>query len=82
MKDTIITAKQKKRELIYLLVCFIVSNLLNILSIILYEATYSEIITSLFYVIIFSFSLYIISLLVRILFSFFCFILLKKKKDR
>ncbi len=82
MKDTIITAKQKKRELIYLLVCFIVSNLLNILSIILYEATYSEIITSLIYVIIFSFSLYIISLLVRILFSFFCFILLKKKKDR
>ena len=35
MKDTIVTARRKKIELITLLVCFVVSNLLHLYAIIL-----------------------------------------------
>ena len=34
MKDTIVTARRKKTELITLLVCFVVSNLLHLYAII------------------------------------------------
>ncbi len=37
MKDTIVTARRKKIELITLLVCFVVSNLLHLYAIIAYQ---------------------------------------------
>ena len=54
MKDTIVTARRKKIELITLLVCFVVSNLLHLYAIIAYHAPFTEMITSIFYIIIFS----------------------------
>ena len=38
MKDTIVTARRKKTELITLLICFVVSNLLHLYAIIAYHA--------------------------------------------
>jgi len=51
MKDTIVTARRKKIELITLLVCFVVSNLLHLYAIIAYHAPFTEMITSIFYII-------------------------------
>jgi hypothetical protein len=50
MKDTIVTARRKKIELITLLVCFVVSNLLHLYAIIAYHAPFTEMITSIFYI--------------------------------
>ena len=58
MKDTIVTARRKKTELITLLVCFVVSNLIHLYAIIAYHAPFTEMITSIFYIIIFTFVLY------------------------
>ena len=58
MKDTIVTARRKKIELITLLVCFVVSNLIHLYAIIAYHAPFTEMITSIFYIIIFAFVLY------------------------
>ena len=44
MKDTIVTARRKKIELITLLVCFVVSNLLHLYAIIAYHAPFTEMI--------------------------------------
>lgn len=58
MKDTIVTARRKKIELITLLICFVVSNLIHLYAIIAYHAPFTEMITSIFYIIIFAFVLY------------------------
>lgn len=68
MKDTILTARRKKIELVTLLVCFIVSNLLHLYSIIAYRASFMEMITSIFYIIIFTFVLYAFWGILRLLF--------------
>ena len=67
MKDTIVTARRKKTELITLL-CFVVSNLLHLYAIIAYHASFTEMITSIFYIIIFTFVLYAFWGILRLLF--------------
>ena len=68
MKDTIVTAR-KKIELITLLVCFVVSNLIHLYAIIAYHAPFTEMITSIFYIIIFTFVLYAFWGILRLLFN-------------
>ena len=68
MKDTIVTARRKKIELITLLVCFVVSNLLHLYAIIAYHAPFAEMITSIFYIIMFTFVLYAFWGTLRLLF--------------
>lgn len=68
MKDTILTARRKKTELITILICFIIANLANLYSIIAYNTPFMEMITSIFYVIIFAVALYVFWSLLRILF--------------
>lgn len=80
MKDTILTARRKKTELITLSLCFIIANLVNLYSIFTYNTPLTEMITSFFYVLIFSVALYIIWSLLRILF-YGITALLKKKKE-
>jgi len=75
MKDTIVTARRKKIELITLLVCFVVSNLLHLYAIIAYHAP-----TSIFYIIIFTFVLYAFWGILRLL--FYGMQALFKKKSR
>ena len=49
MKDTLITARRKKTELLTLLVCFVIGNLANLYAIVSYETPFSEMLTSIFY---------------------------------
>ena len=80
MKDTIVTARRKKIELITLLVCFVVSNLLHLYAIIAYHAPFTEMITSIIYIIIFTFVLYAFWGILRLL--FYGMQALFKKKSR
>ena len=68
MKDTIVTARRKKIELITLLVCFLVANLVHLYAIIAYHAPWMEMITSIFYILIFTFALYLFWGILRLLF--------------
>ena len=66
MKDTVLTARRKKIEIITLLVCFVLANLVNLYAIITYHRSMMEMITSIFY--IFAFVLYAAWALLRLLF--------------
>lgn len=68
MKDTVLTARRKKIEIITLLVCFVLANLVNLYAIITYHRSMMEMITSIFYIIIFAFVLYVAWALLRLLF--------------
>lgn len=68
MKDTIITARRKKIELITLLICFVIANLIHLYAVIAYRASFMEMITSIFYIIIFTLVLYAFLGILRILF--------------
>ncbi|MCD7902103.1 MAG: hypothetical protein LUH22_20290 [Bacteroides sp.] len=68
MKDTVITTKRKKTELISFIICFLIANLLNIYAIIRYNTTAWEMLTSLGFVLIASLILYGIWILIRLVF--------------
>ena len=68
MKDTVLTARRKKIEIITLLVCFVLANLVNLYAIIAYNRSMMEMITSIFYIIIFAFVLYAFWGILRLLF--------------
>lgn len=67
MKDIIITGKRVKYELTSLLVCFIISFILNIGAIIFYKSPWTEIFTSIFYVITFAIALYVAWIIIRLI---------------
>lgn len=69
MKDTLISGKRKKTELITLLICFLIANLANLYAIIAYDGTsFAELFTSLGYVLAASLVIYILWTIIRILF--------------
>ena len=76
MKNTVITARRKKIELLTLLVCFI-----NLYAIISYKTPFSEMLTSIFYVLAFSCVLYAFWTLLRLLFYGIRNLFLKKKSE-
>lgn len=80
MKDTILTARNKKRELVILLVCFMIANLANLYAIIAYKTSFLEMITSIFYVIIFTVALYVFLGIMRIFFYLLKALLLKRSR--
>lgn len=67
MKDTIITPKRKKTELLTLLACFLIANALNLYAILAYGAPFSEMITCMGYVLVFACVLYGAWTLLRLL---------------
>ena len=79
MKNTVITARRKKIELLTLLACFIIGNLANLYAIISYETPFSEMLTSFFYVLAFSGVLYVFWTILRILFFGIRSLFLKKR---
>ena len=79
MKNTVITARRKKIELLTLLACFIIGNLANLYAIISYETPFSEMLTSFFYVLAFSGVLYDFWTILRILFYGIRSLFLKKR---
>ncbi len=69
MKDTLITARRKKHELITWAVCFLAANLVNLYAILTYPGTsWVELITSLGYVTAASVALYAAWTALRLLF--------------
>ena len=66
MKDTIISAAVKRRELKILLVCFILANVVNWVAIIKFGTPWYEIFTQIGYVVVSSLLIYGLLLLVRI----------------
>ena len=66
MKDTVITARAKKRELWILLACFVVANITNWVAIIRFSAPWYEVFTQVGYVTVSSLLFYGLLLLVRI----------------
>ena len=79
MKNTVITARRKKIELLTSLACFIIGNLANLYAIISYETPFSEMLTSFFYVLAFSGVLYVFWTILRILFYGIRSLFLKKR---
>lgn len=79
MKDTIITARRKKTELITLLICFILANLANLYAVITYQTPAIELLTSLGYVTVAAILFYIIWCILRLAFYGIKFIFRKKE---
>ena len=67
MKDTVITAAVKRRELWIWLTCFIVANVVNVATIICYATPWYEIFTQLGYVTVLSVMLYVLTVVVRVI---------------
>lgn len=68
MKDTIITARAKKRELWILLACFVVANITNWVAIIRFSAPWYEVFTQIGYVVVTTLVIYALVTMVRLAF--------------
>ena len=69
MKDTVITARAKKRELWILLACFVVANITNWVAIIRFSAPWYEVFTQIGYVVVTSLVIYALIAVLRIAFK-------------
>lgn len=69
MKDTVITARAKKRELWILLACFVVANITNWAAIIRFSAPWYEVFTQIGYVVVTSLVIYALIAVLRIAFK-------------
>ena len=67
MKDTLITARRKKTELLTALVCLGIACLLNIGCIIYYHTPFSEVFTQIGYVCFIALGLYLIWTAIRLI---------------
>lgn len=68
MKDTIITAAVKRRELSILLICFLVANITNWVAIIRFSAPWYEVFTQIGYVVVTTLVIYALIAMVRLAF--------------
>ena len=71
MKDTLITAARKKKELRTALVCLGLAFLLNLGCILYYKTPFSELFSQLGYVVAIAVGLYVIWTIIRLIFSLF-----------
>ena len=67
MKDTVITAKRKKTELLTFLVCFGLAFLLNVGCIIYYKTPFYEMFTQIGFMLVFALGLYLIWTALRLI---------------
>lgn len=79
MKDTIITAAMKKRELIIFLLCFALAYAMNIIGIIKYAAPARELITQLHLVLLIALILYGAVVILRLLYYLISRLWVRKK---
>ena len=78
MKDTVISAATKRRELYIWLACFVVANIVNVVTIIKFQTSWLEIFTQIGYVVITSLVLYVLVLIVRLAWRIFSHLLAKR----
>ena len=69
MKDTVITARAKKRELWILLACFVVANITNWVAIVRFSAPWYEVFTQIGYVVVTTLVIYALIAVLRIAFK-------------
>ncbi|MGM0532332.1 MAG: hypothetical protein ACQER7_13385 [Bacteroidota bacterium] len=67
MKDSVISAKAKKRELTIFIILLIASFIANIISIMAYNTDWIEVVSALHYVLLFAIVLYIIQGIIRLI---------------
>ncbi|MBE9511341.1 MAG: hypothetical protein IMY71_10705 [Bacteroidetes bacterium] len=79
MKNTIITAKQKKRELLFILISFIIAFALNIYSIIYYDSQWKELITTLHITLLMTIAIYFLLAIIRLIFKGFAYLFNKNR---
>ena len=72
MKDTIITAKTKKRELKILLVCFAIAVAINIFAIVKFDRGWEELFTQIGFVLAITIFFYVVATIVRLIVKLFC----------
>ena len=80
MKETIITVKRKKHEILFLAICLGIACILNILSILVYKTDYKELYSELPTVIIIALLLYLLSIGIRAGLYFIHLLILRIKK--
>ena len=80
MKETIITGKRKKQEILVLAICLGIACILNILSILVYKTDYKELYSELPTVIIIALLLYLLSIGIRAGLYFIHLLILRIKK--
>jgi len=80
MRDMVISGKRLKMELITLAICFFIGFLANIGAILFYDGKAFEVLSSLHYVLIFTFVIYIIWTVFRIVFFAASKLIVRKKK--
>jgi hypothetical protein len=68
MKDLILTAKRQKTELLTLLACFVIANLVNVYAIAYHRTPWSELFWSLGYVLVCTAVLYVVWTVLRLAF--------------
>lgn len=66
MKDTVLSAAVKRRELMVLLGCFVVANIINISAIIKYATPWYEIFTQVGYITVTTIVIYLLLLMLRV----------------
>lgn len=67
MKDIIISSKRQKKELTVFLICFIVAEIINALSIVVYDTNWSELFTHIGYVFVLAVGIYLFLLFIRLI---------------
>jgi len=75
MKDLLITSKRQKTEIIWFVICFCVAELINLISIIIYDTSWSDLYTQILWVLIITCLLYAVSVALRV-----CLYLIKLRK--
>ncbi len=80
MKDIIITAQRQKRELKIFSACFLLAFLLNVISIILFDTQWIELISHIGYVTVLAFFIYFFILFIRLLILGIGKLIFKKRK--
>lgn len=67
MKDLTITAEQIRKELLLLLICFVIAEGVNVFSMIKYGTPWTELFTQIGFVLIITALLYVILIAIRVL---------------
>lgn len=79
MKEIIITGDRIKKELRTVLVCFLIGFIANIGAIIFYKTVWTEILTSIPYIFIFTLVLYCLWTIIRIIIFFIFSKIIRKR---
>ena len=69
MKEPLFTAKQQKREIVYILACLVLAIGVNVFSIIFYGTEWEELYTQWFYVLVLAIAFHYMTLLFRLIFA-------------